>query len=116
MPSHIEHDQNNTHQQPPVYVSSYAAQNMACNMTANPESHSQCPEASLGHFPAVYCQYGGGLKNRKICCLYLHQCYHNSPQTSNPKSPNKVPIVRLLYDPVAPEQNKQCYMRWDYHH
>lgn len=61
MPSHIEHDQNNKHQQPPVYVSSYAAQNMAYNMTANPEPHSQCPEASLGHFPAVYYQYGGGL-------------------------------------------------------
>jgi len=85
MPSHIEHDQNNTHQQPPVYVSSYAGQNMACNKMANQEPHSQCPEASLGHYPAVYYQYGGDLQNRKNCCLYLHHCYHNNPQIPDPK-------------------------------
>lgn len=52
MPSHTEHDQNNTHQWPPGYVSSYAGQNMACNKMADPEHHSRYPEASRDHFPA----------------------------------------------------------------
>lgn len=61
MPSHREHDQNNTHQQPPGYVSSYAGQNMAYSKMANPVHHSRCPEASRDHFPARYYQYGGDL-------------------------------------------------------
>lgn len=52
MPSHTEHGQNNKHQQPPGFVSSYAEQNMACSRMANPGHHSQCPGASLRHFPA----------------------------------------------------------------
>lgn len=76
MPSHTEHDQNNTHQWPPRYVSSYAGQNMACSKMADPEHHSRYPRASHDHFPARYYRYGGDLQNAEF--ISYHLCFMSS--------------------------------------